>query len=713
MPPTQYSSFDRGVDTEHSEAHANPSPVLEREYRQRTPSRAPWRKFLAYSMVMIMTVSALAFVVPTGQKILGGPQTPDQVPADAEIGGTRNVSYTVSNMFEIYNKSTNYANRGAHLAAGHPMWWWDRQAAYPDTIVRNSYPYMGLYDYYSANIPASYKDPRMGFGTYSYFRLTMNAQNLTTVATGVNQDPIFIPILNTTAGLGSNGGWVNWTWRVDYLTAQETVDITAGTHYANTYYGVPAGSVKFSGGDANDGWWNELHGKMDFNKSAARKFLNLPGAGDLRTEFTTANAAGALNTAWANHWIVDGSNVIGSSKYNTYCTYDYVINSGTVDAWLTLDGTSTATKLVLRIWGHAWGYEILMHRFLESVGVGKYFQNYEEDMYFNGTAAPNGADLFVRETAVYHMLAWKDLSVFAAAWNMDTWHTDGCMNTAANPASTWASRYAPFGPATNRPQKMELSPGTVNYGTRVMYWQAPQGFNLTANEKVVIKLPNGLPGVGVTPYIGASDVIDEAKAAEIRTNSFWGEVILGHGYPSWLYSSTYYNGVTKTLTLQGPLVLNNDPNENPTYPNKNETGSPDFVFAVSKVSYYQVEMVQNLASYTTTTTYNVRVTAKNFTGVTVTNWNGTANLATNNAGTVFGSSSHLFVPGDSGVWTTTVVFGSGNSNTYINATDSSFPLDVNGACGPLNVLVIPEFGLLVLPIMGLAAIVAVVRRFVK
>jgi hypothetical protein len=476
---------------------------------------------------------------------------------------------------------------------------------------------------------------------------------------------------------------------------------------------VPGGAIGFGGGDANDGWWTELHGKMDFNRAAATKFLDIPDTGDLVADFNTANAAGAVNAAWAAHWITDGKNTIGLSKYNTYCTYDYVIDSGTVDAWLTVDPDSTANKLILRIWGHAWGYEILMNRMLESVGVGKYFQNYPEDVYFNGTAGPNGADLFVRQTAVYHMLAWKDMSVYAAAWNMDTWHTDGCMNTAANPASTWASRYAPFGPATNRPQKMEWSPGTVNYQSRVMYWQAPQGFNLTANEKVVVQLPNGLPGIGVTPYKGAADTINQAKATEIRTNSFWGEVVLGHGYPSWLYSSTYYNGVTKTITLQGPLTLNNDPNENPTYPNKNETGTPDFVFAVSKVSSYLVEMVNPQATYTTATSYDVRVTAKNFTGVTVTTWNGTVNLASNNAGTVFGSSSHTFVPGDSGVWTTTVVFGEGRSNTYINATDSSFPLDVNGACGPLNVLLIPEFGMLVLPIMGAAAIVAVVRRFVK
>jgi hypothetical protein len=456
---------------------------------------------------------------------------------------------------------------------------------------------------------------------------------------------------------------------------------------------------------------------MDFNRNAAMKFLNLPGSADLRADFTTANAGGAVNTAWAAHWTTDGKNTVGQSKFNVYCTYDYVIDSGTVDAFLTLDSSSTPDKLVLRIWGHAWGYEILMNRFLETAGVGKYFQNYPEDVYLNGTAGPERGSLSVRQTAVYHMLAWKDMDLAVPAWNMDTWHTDGCLNTLANPASTWASRYQQYGlgPNTNpaRPQKLEWSPGTVNFGTRVMYWQPPQGFDLSLNEKIVIQLPDGKPGLGVNLYVGTSDVINQAKAAEIRANSFWGEVVLGHGYPSWLYSPTYYNGATKTMTLQGPLALNAVPNLNPLWLTKNETGSPDFVFAVSKVSSYLVEMVNPQATYTTATSYDVRVTAKNFTGVTVTDWNGTVNLASNNAGTVFGSSSHTFVPGDSGVWTTTVVFGEGRSNTYINATDSSFPLDVNGACGPLNVLLIPEFGMLVLPIMGAAAIVAVVRRFVK
>lgn len=718
MPPTQYSSFDRGFDTGHTEVQVNPSPVLEREFQQRTPSRAPWRKFLAFAMVAIMTVAALAVVIPSGQRIVGGPQSPEQqMPAETEIGGTRNVTYTVSNMFEIYNKSTNYADRGKHLTPGFPMWWFERKplGSYPDTIVRNSYPYMMLYDYYSANIPASYKDPRMGFGTYSFFRLNMNAQNLSTVATGINKDPYFIPILNP-SGLATDGGWVNWTWRLDYLTAQECVDVTAGNHYATSYYGVPAGAVTFSGGNSNDGWWVELYGAMDFNVNAAKKFLNLPGTGDLRTEFTTANAGGAVDTAWATHWSNDGSTAgTPDGIFNPYCTYDYQINSGTVDAFLTLDPSSTATKLVLRIWGHAWGYEILMNRMLETVGVGKFFQNYPEDMYFNGTAAPNGADLFVRQTAVYHMLAWKDLNVYASAWNMDTWHTDGCTNTLTNPPASWASRYQLYGLSGTRPQKMEWSPGTVNFGTRVMYWQVPQGFNLTANEKVVVQLPSGKPGMGINLYTGASDVIDQTKAAEIRSNSFWGEVVLGHGYPSLLYSSTYYNHATKTLTLQGPLILNSDPNENPplTPTRWNETGSPDFVFAVSKVSTYLVEMVENQATYDTTITYNVRVTAKNYTGVTVTTWNGTVNLATNNAGTVFGASSHTYVPGDNGVWQTTVVFGEGRSNTYINATDGWFPLDVTGSAGPLNVVVIPEFPMLVLPVMGAAALIVFFRKAAK
>jgi hypothetical protein len=650
-------------------------------------------------------------------------------------------------MFENYPKPTNYALLGRQQGSvAFPTWWTERKTlgAYPDTIVHDKYPLTMLYDYYSANIPPAIKSPRMGYGVYTFFRQYIDAENLTTVATGANKAVYFIPTWSGNAP--DDGGSVTWNWYTTYLTNQECSDITAGVHYANTYYNVPAGAVGFGGSNANDGWWAETQGIMSFDRAAAHKFLNLPKVGtDLRTDFDTNNTGNAIGNAWAAMWTLNGTSNAPIQGFNIYTTYDWEIDSGQVVAYLSRDPSSTAANLVLRLWGIAWGYEILWERYLDSqrlmplpagkgAGIADYFQGYPEDFYLNGTASSNGADIHVRQTLVYKMLAWKDNSPSSvwgpAAWNLPTVHTDACANTlAVSPAgpTTWTSRYNLYQATStaNFPPKMEWSPGTVNYGTNVMFWQSFHGYNVSAWDNVTIKLPSA--GVlGYNPYRGALDTINDAKVIELNSNMVWGELVLGHGYPSWLYSSSAsggkytYNNVTKTIRMQGPLTINDVPNPVPGFPRRNATSSPDFVFAVSKVSYYDVE-ITTPGPYNAGIQYTLRVTAKNISGNAVTDWNGTVNLATNNLLSTWGAngSSHTFVAPNNGVWWTTITFGTPNKvNTYVNATDSRFALDVfwagpnqnvNGGSISIGTL-IPEFPTLLIPVMGMAAAVVVVAR---
>lgn len=735
MPTAQYSSFDRGFDIGHVEVESAMEPLIERRISRKAPVKESTKKILAMCLVGIMVISAITIFVPlapkhdspTLQPPAGGDNPRNQ------IGGSPEITWTISNFFEYYLKSTSMT--GDYRTLGHDnttmgwnQWWSERPLhAYDDTMLRSGYPFTLMYSYYSANLPKTgiqkLTDPRMAFGVYSFYRMTIDAMNQSKVATGAGSDPNFVPMLNP-SGLGMDGGWVNWTWYLNYLTADETTAITAGSHYANSYYGVPAGAITWGGSNYNDGWWAELSGRMDFNVNAAKKFMNLPGnTGDLRTEFTAANGVNnALGTAFASHWTVDGTR---AGVFNTYCTYDYEINSGQVLCYLTLDPDSTQTKLVVRIWGIAWGYEILMERFLEQAGIAKYQQTYPEDFYLNGTASPTNGDIHVRQVCVYKMLAWKDSGTWAPAWNIDTSHTDGCKNTVGSnqpgPASSWPSRYELYG-ATNlpayHPNKMEWGPGTVNWGTRVMYWQPYLGFNLSAGQKLVVKLGN-TPTMGYEPYKGASDtyIQDAAKIAELASHQVWGELVLGHGYPltgaNRLNQSQFYNHATKTLTLAGPLNLNTIPNPNPTFGRLNETGCPNLMFGVSRVSTYDVAIMGATPPFTSGTTYSLQVTARNYSGQAISN--GTVQLACNNPGTTFGGgvSSHTFIPAENGVWTTTVVFGTAKTNTYINATSSLFPLDVNGAGGAWQVNAgIPEFAALMMPVLiiGIAVAVVVGRR---
>jgi hypothetical protein len=617
---------------------------------------------ISIAVVGVMLFAGLAVVAPSLVKKVDAPQT-----VNAAAVGPREVTTKISNMFESYLKSSNYADRGKHTnTLGVNGWWYDRNAYYPDIVIRDKYPFTFLYDYYSANIPAAIKDPRMGYGIYTMYRMSMDAKNLTTIATGANMDPVFIPILNP-SGLALDGGTVSWNFFCTYLTAQETLDITAGTHYANTYYGVPAGAVKFAGADYNDGWWNDFQITVTFNKAAAIKFLNLPGAGNLLTEFNTANAAGAINAAWAAEWLNDGC---AGGKYNIYCTYDYQLNSGSNDMWLT-GVTGNTNSLTIKGWGHAWGYEILMMRYLE--GAAKVMANnqaYAENFYLNGTATSTYTNLQVRADAFYHMLAWKDPNFWTASWSLDTVHSDACPNTLANPASSWASRYQRYGATSSfHPSKLEWSPGTVNYGTRVMYWQPPLGYNLTAGEKLIVSLGNQ-PTIGYKPYKGTSDVISTAKAAEVTAQSYWGELVLGNCYPALI--SGKYDHATKTITMVGPLTLNADPQENPTYKYLNESGSPSFIFNVAKVSHYELAMV-NAGPYVRGADVPIKVTAKNLSQAVVEDWNGTVDMS--GGGLVFGSASHTFLPAEKGVWLTTVKAAAAGTYT-MTATDRDYKWDV-------------------------------------
>ena len=91
------------------------------------------------------------------------------------------------------------------------------------------------------------------------------------------------------------------------------------------------------------------------------------------------------------------------------------------------------------------------------------------------------------------------------------------------------------------------------------------------------------------------------------------------------------------------------------------------------------------------------------------NWyNGTVTLADTDGGANPASTSHLWVPGDNSVWSTTITWATAG-NQYINATDTWFNLDVTGTSGAVPVSLIPEFSTLLIPIIGAIAIFLVFR----
>lgn len=693
--------------------------MISTELPSTAPARVPLRKFAAFAIVLVMAASAFAMVIPTAIEKVDLPV--NDTPAGTEYGGTRNVTYEISKIGESYLKVSDltYLGQGGSVS-GINSWWPNRTVGYGDMVVRDKFPYSIVYDPYGYAPNAA--DPgKMGFGVYSFYHLAINAQNLTTIGTDAAKDPLFVPILNTTTP-SQAGGWVNWSYHLTYLTVPDSDQLVLGTNYANIYYGVdPAIMTTQFKSNANDGWFIEISGKVEFDKQAAMRFLGLGGLRDLRTEFREANAANAINDSWNNDWAAEAS---AGGAYDIYAAYLYSLDaySDSYFTGLTVDPSSTATKLVLRLWHKSWGGECLMQRYMDVSGVASHWDYlYPDDVWLNGTVGPAGGDLSYKGRIGYNLQAWKDPnpSSWAPTWLLEPMHDDYIPGNTAH--SSWKSHFDPYNPTNKwKPSKLEWSPGTVRIGQRAGYWYTPDLWNLSAGESITVKLGNN-PAWGIEPYAGTGaqgDKIDQTKVDELNSHGVWGELVLGTTVPGWLYSprgvnGTGYDNVTRTMTINGPINFAGNFNVfNPLWSRLNETGVPLIPLTVSKVSNYVIAGLP--ATPMAGVPYSITVTAKNFTGITVTDWNGTVVLSSNNPGGVTFSSgyrNHTYVPADNGVWTVSVTFGAQDTNSYLNASDSLFWLDVMTSTGPMGVdPLIPEFPTLLIPVIGAVAVFVVFGR---
>ena len=657
-------------------------------------------------------------------------KAPASTPADdmpaRTLAGEREVSFTISNIGESYLKDSRDVDgaRGLHSATpGLSEWWWSRLINYSDTVAHDSYPYYVAYQPESSNNNYN-KVTHLPYGTYGFYRLAIEARNLTTVATGPGKDPLYIPILGS-GGIGMDGGTVKLKWHFTYLTTNDKDRMVAGTHYANTYYGVVASVLApfDSPQYPNDGWYVEQTGTAEFDRLAAAKFLGLENpVTSLIDQFNTANtptvpgAQGPLNQSWWENYLSDGRNAgpggnPPAGAYNIFACYDYDINSGpSRNYFLKVDpDLSTPSKLVLRIWGCVWGTEYLMLRYLDVQGLQPNFIASPEDWYFNATITTTGADIESRMSAVYHMTTWKDTNWWGPAYMLEAQHVD--YNDLGD---GWTSRFFDYMAYSTswRPTRAQYEPGTNNFGVEAAYVTTPTLWNLASNERLVVKLPTG-PHMGYIPYTGTVDDAfpkfgggNLAKIAEMNTHQMWGELVLGPGtLPSGLYNVTNYSAATKTLTINGPTNFAGNMNPHAGYETLYETGVPKLMFDVAKVSTYAMTFPGGTP--TAPGAYTLRVTATNITGSTVTDWNGTVNFVVTGPATLpVGQYTHTFIPADNGVWQTTLTI-TGTALVTVTSTDSLFTLDVTDS---IMVTAIPEFPTLLMPVMMAAAMIVVFIR---
>jgi hypothetical protein len=518
--------------------------------------------------VVVVGVMVLTGFAVLGQGILKTPTATVDEPVKVAAVGPREATYTIDHMFELYLKSHTPADHGRWTdTLGLNEWWPLRETGYQEYQVRDTYPFVLNYNPYSTQTTP---DVDQGGSITTWYRMTIDATNLTDIGLGVGKDPLFTPVF----GPDTAGGWMNITWYGTYLETWELTNLQLGTHYGNTYYSVPRGAPPRPATD--DGYYHELQGTLQFNRPAASKVLGLSGAGSLIDQFTATEAS--LESDWLNDWVAEGS---AGGAYDIYTAYDFNLAIQWLE--LSLDPASTPENLIIRFWSVSWGNECLLIRYLEAANVMKYWQGWTDDWYLNITVGPEAGSVHSRGVVGYHMYATRDYLNNINGWALEASHMDWCGN--AGPHQSYVSPYTEYDPFSTNVLHTSTAPLTEQYGNPVSYILAPLHWNLTAGEKFIVKLPSeGTSVPGYWPKTSTFDILDDpaAKIDEMEGNVTWGELVVGNGYPNSGANNlkNFYSAATKTYTVVGPKTFT--VNTNPSFPNILNYGAPMFVMNVVK-----------------------------------------------------------------------------------------------------------------------------------
>ncbi|MBU0685136.1 MAG: hypothetical protein KJ653_04730, partial [Candidatus Thermoplasmatota archaeon] len=431
---------------------------------------------MALAIVGIMVVTGFAVLGQAVVKSAPAPSPVEQPEPASVLAGSREVNYTIDHMFELYEKSHDPADLGRWTdTMGLNGWWTFRESDYYEYQARTTYPYILVYDPYSTQTTP---DIDQGGSITTWYRMTIDAKNITEISNGPGKDPIFTPVLGP---ISTAGAWMNISWYSTYLETWEMQAIRDGTHYANTYYGVPRAVTPAASTD--DGYWNELQGKLEFNRAAASKILGLSGAGDLRTQFSASEAA--IEDAWFTNWMTEGGPG-AAGIYDIYTAYDYSNDIRWLE--LSLDPESTADNLIIRFWSVSWGNECLLVGYMEAANIGRYWQGWPDDWYLNITSGPDGGSVQSRAVMGYHMYATKDYTNNINGWALEASHMDWCGNQGNHVG--YKSPYNLYDPDKTAVTHVSTAPLTKNFGKPVSYILAPLHWNLLAGEKITVKLPD-------------------------------------------------------------------------------------------------------------------------------------------------------------------------------------------------------------------------------
>jgi len=614
-----------------------------------TKPRITRKKLLAFTLASLMLISAVAMVYPS---IVASAD--ESVPASTEWlhtppTGQREAVYTFNHWGENYLKNdkwnaTDYAygktsanadisNLGHHGQFGvgslrnssvsNPTGLGVSDWLNGSSPPRGTYGEYGVrtdkFPYIYANNPNSGETQNLDAATtlnwicWTPYRMTGVIKNESMGRTGNDSQHAwhawYVPHLGRgsaySPGTAESGGYINATYYCTYLTGPEVTAVYGGTHYAQWFYGCPWHFVA----NANDGYYYEIQGKIQYSRQAAKAYLGYSGTGDARTWFNTNLAT--IETAWTKDWMWNGSEPKGGGKVtadpnatygwaNSYTNYEYDINlSGMFALKLLLDYTnSTANTLVVRVYCISWGMETVIMRMMEKCnatgywlnnsagprGVGKNIRgsmiDYSEDLYWNITANPDRCNMEFRMVTTYRLTAWEDPStaVFMGGWMLECFHTDYIGNGAGViVAGTYWSYLSPFeryDPQLYTPDRTRMSavPGTKRYQKNVSYWTTPIAKNFSKYECFIYDLNTSHWGMGNRDFCAinatwvsdgtardATFLSDNIAKGNFTKNVYWGRLKLGDYCMPWNITKSRtaradvggYDNLTQVLTISG------------------------------------------------------------------------------------------------------------------------------------------------------------------
>lgn len=267
-------------------------------------------------------------------------------------------------------------------------------------------------------------------------------------------------------------------------------------------------------------------------------------------------------------------------------------------------------------------------------------------------------------------------------------------------------------------------PGTTRFGQNCSYWYAPMNHSLGQYEKIIVKMKT-TDVLGIDPYVGTSDTLDAAKQTELVNHLYWGRMVLGADSDPWDMINDGYDSGTKVITLVGPLV----------FPTEPIPGSPGTISSGVPALQYDVRMISTITCWVNGThdiagpADTLTITGFNASGKRPVNfagqycWNGTVEVVVtdpaadiNNTGLNITS---LNIPRGGGTLSVPLQWGSASTSWKVTVWDLSFSID-NMADGDevpawIGIIgtIIPEFQTMLIPIIGMFAMIFVARRMTR